>query len=272
MSMETDGLEEVFEGHLRVLLTAGGQMGERLARAREEALRRVQADSEREAREVRSRYDAEHRAARAEMGNVHRPGWWDQASAEQIAATYAAARAWAPDDPEAVRAEQQLRQEVRSRYGVDLDATGADPAAVREAVERAERARAQASTSQGGSSQGASSAEQGEAALLMAQADAAERDADRARARTTGTDAGAETEAGADRGANYDSPTRREATAEALVDAGVDRETAATRMRADVSQATPAAAATATAGAATAPTARRTRETSLSPQRGAAQR
>lgn len=269
MSMETDGVEEVFEGHLRVLLTAAGQMGERLARAREEALRRAQADSEREAREVRSRYDAEHRVARAELGNVHRPGWWDQASADQIAATYAAARAWAHDDPEAVRAEQQLRQEVRARYGVDLDATGADPAAVREAVERAERARAQASTSQGVGSQGP--AEQGEAALLLAQADASERHADRARARTTGTDADAETEAGAGRGTKYDSPTRREATAAALVGAGVDRETAATRMRADVSQAKPAAAATATAGA-TAAKARRTRETSLSPQRGAAQR
>lgn len=47
----------------------------------------------------------------------------------------------------------------------------------------------------------------------------------------------------------------------ALVDARVDRETAAKRMRADVSQALPAAAATATAGV-KAPRARRTRETS----------
>ena len=39
MAEETDGIEEAFEGQLRVLVTAAGQIGERVARAREEALR-----------------------------------------------------------------------------------------------------------------------------------------------------------------------------------------------------------------------------------------
>lgn len=182
MSVETDGVEEAFEGQLRVLLTAAGQVGERLARAREEALRRAQAGSERDAREVRSRYDAQRRTARAELGNVYRPGWWDQASPEQIATAHEVARAWAQDDPEAVRAEQQLRQEVRSRYGVDLDHSGADPTAVREAVDRAvlrreqpDGARQRVEVQQGGQ------VEQGETALLMAQGDAADRAAERSR-------------------------------------------------------------------------------------------
>ncbi len=259
MSVDTDGVEEVFEGHLRVLLTAAGQVGERLARAREQTLRQAQSDSEREARELRSRLDAEHRAARVEMGNVHRPGWWEQATPEQIATTYTAARAWAHEDPEAVRAEQMLRQELRSRYDVDLDATGADPTAVREAVEVAERARTRASRSQG-----APSAEQGEVALLMAQADMAEREADRARAITTAAP-------GTTRIEEYDSPQRRHTTAAALDEAGVDHGTAEKRMRADVSQARPAAAATATERAKS-PKARRASEASVSTQRGAVQR
>lgn len=184
----------------------------------------------------------------------------DQANPEDIAATYATARAWAQHDPEAGRAEQQLRREVWARHGIDLDTPSADLTAVREAVERVERARALA-----GSSRGTSAVEQGGAALLMAQADAAERGADRARAGATGTGVRA------DRAEAYDSSTRREAMTVALVDARVDRETAAKRMRADVSQALPAAAATATAGV-MAPRARRTGETSPSSQRGAAQR
>jgi hypothetical protein len=55
MVEETDGIEEAFEGQVRVLVTATGQIGERLARAREQALRRAQGQSEQEAREMQSR-------------------------------------------------------------------------------------------------------------------------------------------------------------------------------------------------------------------------
>ena len=64
MAEETDGIEEAFEGQLRVLVTAAGQVGERLARAREEALRNAQARSEQEHRELQSRIEAERRAER----------------------------------------------------------------------------------------------------------------------------------------------------------------------------------------------------------------
>ena len=59
MAEESDGIAEAFEGQLRVLVTAAGQVGERIARAREDALRRAQAASEREARELRTRFEAE---------------------------------------------------------------------------------------------------------------------------------------------------------------------------------------------------------------------
>src|SRR5690606_29987386 len=38
MAEETDGIEEAFEGQVRILVTAAGQVGERLARAREHRL------------------------------------------------------------------------------------------------------------------------------------------------------------------------------------------------------------------------------------------
>ena len=130
MAEETDGIEEAFEGQLRVLVTAAGQVGERIARGREEALRRAQAQSEQEARELQSRLAAEQRAARAELANVHRSDWWDRATPEVIGRTYQVARAWSQEDPEAVRAEQRMNDELRTRYGVDVNSTNADPAAV----------------------------------------------------------------------------------------------------------------------------------------------
>src|SRR5690625_2039934 len=144
MAEETDGIEEAFEGQVRILVTAAGQVGERLARAREQALRRAQAHSEQQAREMQSRLEAERRAARAELASVYRPDWWDQATPEQIGHAYQAALAWAHEEPEAVRAEQRIRDELRSRYGVDAVNAGGAPADVQNAIRRAEHDRAHA--------------------------------------------------------------------------------------------------------------------------------
>ena len=144
MAEETDGIQEALEGQLRVLLTAAGQLGERVARAREEALRRSQAASEQEGRELTSRLAAERAAARAQLTPVYRAEWWDRAGAEDIARAYITARAWNDEDPEAHRAEQRIRDEVRTRYGIDVDAAGADPAAVRDHLARGEAVRRQA--------------------------------------------------------------------------------------------------------------------------------
>lgn len=251
MAEDSDGIEEAFEGQVRVLLTAAGQVGERIARAREDALRRAQAQSEQQARELRSRFEAEHRAARTELGNVYRADWWDRATPEQIGRTYQVARAWAHEDPEAVRAEQRMRDEVRTRYGVDVDATNADPAAVRAAVERAEQDRAQGA----GGEREKAAAETAEAAQLMAQADRDERAAEQARAaaehepdpaeRSEAREVVEQHQAAAETaraGAEplYDSAERREATAREMEARGVAPEQVATVMRADVSQAKPA--------------------------------
>ena len=74
MAEESDGIEEAFEGHIRVLVTAAGQVGERVARARAEALRRAQARSEQEARELRSRIEAERPRQRERLAALPRVG------------------------------------------------------------------------------------------------------------------------------------------------------------------------------------------------------
>src|SRR5690606_20687980 len=181
MAEGTDGIEEAFEGQLRVLVTAASQIAERIAREREQALRQAEARSQQEARELQSRMEAERRVARAELSNVYREQWWNQASPEQIGHAYQVARAWEREDLEAVRAEQRMRDELRTRYGVDVDATEADPAAVRAAgraaVERAVHERAQAD-----GERSRSAAENAEAQRLMTQADQEEQRAAEARA------------------------------------------------------------------------------------------
>ena len=289
MAEETDGIEEAFEGQLRVLVTAAGQVGERLARAREEALRNAQARSEQEHRELQSRIEAERRAARVEMANVHRSDWWDRATPEQIGRTYQVARAWSQEDPEAVRAEQRVRDEVRARYGIEVNDAGADPEAVRQRI-RLELDRAERDRAGGDAERGRSAAEQAEAQRLLAQANqedqraeearaAAEHEPDpeeraraaaeeRARAAAEAEQRGATADRAREDGRTlYDSAERREGTARDLEAKGINREAVATRMRADVSQAKPATEAVKAGAAARTPKARKTRGRAAQVQR-----
>lgn len=135
MADESDGISEAFEGQLRVAVTAAGRVGEILARQREEAARRAQAESQQQARELASRFAAERQSARVELSSVYRNDWWERATPEQIGTTLATARAWGNEDPEAVRAEAHMRDELRTRYGVDVVQAGGDPQAVQAAVD-----------------------------------------------------------------------------------------------------------------------------------------
>ncbi|MSS00398.1 hypothetical protein FYJ28_16465 [Arthrobacter sp. BL-252-APC-1A] len=250
MAEETDGIEEAFEGQLRVLVTAAGQIAERISRAREEASRRAQAVSEQAAREMQERFEAERKTAQLEVSRVHTPEWWDRATPEQMAHTYQVARAWTREDPEAARAEQTMRNEFRSRYNLDVDKTNADPAAVSAARQKAERDRADADAERH-----RAATEAAEAQLLLNQADQEDRRADEARLAAEyehDPDIQAqrltEAEAAGDRSAAfredgrtvYDSADRREGTARDLESKGIDSELVAVRMRADVSQASAA--------------------------------
>lgn len=94
MADETDGIEEAIAGQVRVAIAVAAQVGQAIVTARENALRRATAASKQEARELRSRLDAEHQAARAEVAVVDRAEWWDHSTPEQIGRTYQVTRAW----------------------------------------------------------------------------------------------------------------------------------------------------------------------------------
>lgn len=124
---ESDGIEEAIEGQMRLLVTAAAQAGDRLARMREDALRRAQATSEREARELQSRLAAEQRAVRADLAGVQRADWWEKATPERIAQAYESAVAWRDEEPEAARAEQRIVDELRTRHGITPEELRASP-------------------------------------------------------------------------------------------------------------------------------------------------
>ena len=252
---ESDGMAEALEGTLRVAVTAAAQLGSQLARHREQHLSDARGRSEQEGREYAARLHAERAAARAQLTPVYRAEWWDRAGAEDIGRAYTTARAWDDVDPEAHRAEQRIRDEVRTRYGIDVDQAGADPAAVRDYLARAEAMRQQA-----GQERNAAGNEYVEAQLLMTEAERADRGADAAREAADPPSTRLERGvlmgeflgdrgdvAGTEGRATYDSAERREAFASDLERAGVDHESVATRVRADVSQAVPATEATRTA-------------------------
>jgi hypothetical protein len=266
-TQDSDGIDEALQGVTHVAMTAAARMGEQLARMREQQAREAQARSEQAAREQAARMNAEREAARSSLAPVHRPEWWDTAQAEDVTKAYTTAKAWSEVDPEAVRAEQRIVEEVRARFGVDVTRDG-EPANVAEAIERAERARADANQERGGARD-----DRAEAVGLMAAANATDRaaEADVRAAEAAADDpeladlidpqqrdpegevdearAAAETEHGRasemreDAGHSYDSAERREAMAQGF-DHIENRAAVDARVRSDVAQGRPATEAT----------------------------
>ncbi len=227
MAEESDGVDEAVEGVLRVGLTAAGRMAEVIARAREQAAREAQAASEHEARELAERLTAERSAARAQLAPVHRGDWWDQAQPGAVATAWETARAWQQIDPDAARAADRIRDEVRTRYGVDVDAPGGDPAKVRQELQRRGLAQEDATDQRSTAAR-----EQGEAALLLAEADRADRAQDTAaEPERAGTQV-----AGEDL---YDTAGRRQGLAASL-EGVASSEAIQARVLADASQGRPA--------------------------------
>ena len=146
MAEETDGVGETFDDSLRIALTIASQFGERIARLREQLTRQREASANQEARELQARFEAERGAARASLAPIEQAEWWNQATPEDIAGVHETATAWRDVDDVARDAGDTIKNEVRERYGIDVDAPGADPAAVAAAVRDAERDRADAAT------------------------------------------------------------------------------------------------------------------------------
>lgn len=149
MAEESDGIGEAFDGHIRIALSVATQMAERFARLREELARNAQARTEQQTRELQARFDAERNAARASLAPVQQSEWWNHADVSDIATAYETAEAWRTVDEDIARTSDQMREELRSRYGIDVENFGADPAAVREAITRVEQDRAASAVARG---------------------------------------------------------------------------------------------------------------------------
>ncbi len=172
---DTDGVGETFDSSLRIALTVASQFGERFARLREEWNRQREAAATQGARELQSRLDAERAAVRGQLSIVDQPAWWDRADVQDIADAREAAAAWSDHDDVAARANETIRREVQVRYGIDVDATGAEPAAVADALRRAEADRSEAREEQRRSGEELTASQ-----ILLSSTEARDRAADRA--------------------------------------------------------------------------------------------
>ncbi|MDY0914526.1 hypothetical protein [Rathayibacter festucae] len=120
MADDDGGVEESINSSARIALTIAIQLGEKLARAYQEAMREAQQRSAIEARELATRYEGERAAARQAVSVVNDPQWWDQASVRDIARVAETATAWKDADPQIASASALIAAEAKERYGVDV--------------------------------------------------------------------------------------------------------------------------------------------------------
>jgi len=85
MADDDGGVEESINSSARIALTIAIQLGEKLARAYQDAMREAQQRSAIEARELAARYEGERASARRAVTVVNDPQWWDQASVRDVA-------------------------------------------------------------------------------------------------------------------------------------------------------------------------------------------
>ena len=138
---ENDGVDDALEGQVRLALITAARIGGEIAAGLTERMREQQRRDEQAAREIETRHAAERRAAEAELSQVHRPGWWAQADVNDVGTADQTAVAWQHESPRAAEAVQKMRDEVRDRFGIDVDdvaRAAAERAATRQAEQAAE--------------------------------------------------------------------------------------------------------------------------------------
>lgn len=254
MSEHTDadgGVEESVHTAARTALTVALQLGERLARLREEMAREAQRRDTDAARELAARFDGERAVAVAQLEVVNRPEWWERASVQDVAQVAETAEAWSGFDPRAEAARDVIGRQVQERYGIDTaslvaEADRLDRAANARTVDSPDGAgsvaaqlEAQAVTYEAAASRGGDGGRNPDElrALASDARDQAQLHPDPAPTAETAGAAAATVRA--DAGNDYDSAERREAFA-ASMEGKASPEDIAVRMRADMDQARPA--------------------------------
>lgn len=117
--MSEEGIEDVIEGLLRQSMTAAAQLGEQLARARQQFLLKAQERSEQQNIETQRSMAADRAAMRAVVVPASQDEWWNTAKPEQITHAHLVAEAWKDHDPDALAASEKIAAEVKERYGID---------------------------------------------------------------------------------------------------------------------------------------------------------
>lgn len=208
---------------VRTLMQATARIGEQLARHRARQLEQARAMSAERARELQTRMRTEQAAAEASLKLTFNNRWWDEAGPEQVVGQYQLAHAWREQSPIAAQATEHIRGQVKDRFGVDATA-GDDLAAIgallgmaREDHDLAEREQRRADTDR-------------DAGLAL--------DPDTGEPAAPADPAVSNTDTSVDADERYAGAHRHEQLAEQLHAAGVDHETAAARLLADLNHAT----------------------------------
>lgn len=142
MAEETDGVREAFDDALRIALTVATQLGERVARLREQFARKREARAVQTNHELEARFEAERGAMRASLMPLEKNGWWERATVNDIATARETAVAWRDYDDVARETDATIQREIRERYGIDVDNAEGDPGRVATAIRVAESERA----------------------------------------------------------------------------------------------------------------------------------
>ena len=133
-NVHSNEVEAELDGVMRTLIAAAGRMGENIARMREEAARRTEAQSTQRARETQVQFEQERAMARAQVQPTREPAWWDRARPEDVAHAYETSAAWKDTDPDLAQAHAHMGDELCERYGIDVNDLQADPQRVAEVL------------------------------------------------------------------------------------------------------------------------------------------
>ncbi|MFD7008123.1 hypothetical protein [Rhodococcus jostii] len=250
----------------RVGMQAATRLAEQMARTREAERRRAEQQSTQATRELEQRLNSERAAAESQLRAVLDDRWWDRADSGQIADNYQSARAWQNESPAAARAAERIEEEVKRRYGID-PSTAVDRDAVNRLLREAEARRSREKEEHDNAR-----TDNLTASALMAEADRTDRaEQEQATLEADGTGTEPEPTPGLVNPSpegerlrdaahtEWDSAERRDNFADDMRAAGIDAETVAARITADLDEATHPRNAVATGGPKRAPKARKGR-------------
>ncbi|MGW2793586.1 hypothetical protein ACWC9H_27155 [Streptomyces sp. NPDC001251] len=119
-----DAVSEAMAETIRLAVLLAALAAEMMVEAREERLQRAREESEARARAELERVQAERAAAEPLLRAVHQERFWrdldPQRDAQKIARSWQAASEWAGSDPYAAHTLQHLREQLKSRFGIEV--------------------------------------------------------------------------------------------------------------------------------------------------------